>query len=405
MGTTTTDAMFSRLENEVDERKQFIDGIVEAAHSGGRDIDPKEMELITRAKDRIVILNQQLDPLRDTIRIADQSSRRVREMASELAAVRTPEMAAKVEYRSAGAYVLDFWKAGIGVDESRQRLDMYQRAAAHQTTGDNPGLLPEQILSPVLNFVDTARPIVSALGPKQLPSGSWSRPTVTQHSQVGIQTAEKTELPSRKLIIGKIPVNADTYGGYVNVSRQNIDWTQPSVMDIVINDLAGEYAVETEGGAADIFVAAATAGPVIPTGPTTGDAVAQALWTAAAAAYSAMRGQGTLVLAVAPDMLGLIGPLFAPVNPQSAQSSGFSAGAFGSGPMGAISGIQTVMSAGLPAGTALVISTAAAEVYEDRIGALQVVEPSVLGVQVAYAGYFAALVIEAEGIIKITKTP
>jgi hypothetical protein len=35
---------------------------------------------------------------------------------------------------------------------------------------------------------------------------------------------------------------------------------------------------------------------------------------------------------------------------------------------------------------------------------LQVVEPSVLGVQVAYAGYFAALVIEADGIVKIATT-
>jgi hypothetical protein len=44
-------------------------------------------------------------------------------------------------------------------------------------------------------------------------------------------------------------------------------------------------------------------------------------------------------------------------------------------------------------------------VYEDRVGSLQVVEPSVLGVQVAYAGYFASLVMEANGMKKIIKTP
>jgi len=63
------------------------------------------------------------------------------------------------------------------------------------------------------------------------------------------------------------------------------------------------------------------------------------------------------------------------------------------------------VSGGMAADTILVASTAAAEVYEDRIGSLQVVEPSVLGVQVAYAGYFAALVIEAAGLSKIVKTP
>ena len=53
----------------------------------------------------------------------------------------------------------------------------------------------------------------------------------------------------------------------------------------------------------------------------------------------------------------------------------------------------------------IVLNTAAVEVYEDRIGSLQVVEPSVLGVQVAYAGYFADLIIEPDGIVEITATP
>jgi hypothetical protein len=103
-------------------------------------------------------------------------------------------------------------------------------------------------------------------------------------------------------------------------------------------------------------------------------------------------------------MLGLIGPLFAPINPLNAQSTGFTAGQFGQGVMGAVSGISVVMSSALATGTVLVISTAAEEVYEDRIGALQVVEPSVLGVQVAYAGYFAALTMEPNGVIKVATT-
>jgi hypothetical protein len=53
----------------------------------------------------------------------------------------------------------------------------------------------------------------------------------------------------------------------------------------------------------------------------------------------------------------------------------------------------------------LVMSTAAAEVYEDRVGSLQVVEPSVLGVQVAYAGYFTPMTVDATSIVKIVKTP
>ena len=87
------------------------------------------------------------------------------------------------------------------------------------------------------------------------------------------------------------------------------------------------------------------------------------------------RGQAGSSSRCRPDMLGTVGPMFAPINPQNAQSTGFSAGNFGSGAMGAISGITVVMSAQLAAGTMFVASTAAAEVYEDRVGTLQVVEP------------------------------
>jgi hypothetical protein len=48
-----------------------------------------------------------------------------------------------------------------------------------------------------------------------------------------------------------------------------------------------------------------------------------------------------------------------------------------------------------------VVSTAAIEVYEQRVGALQVTEPSVLGVQVAYAGYFTPMLIETAGVQRI----
>jgi hypothetical protein len=78
---------------------------------------------------------------------------------------------------------------------------------------------------------------------------------------------------------------------------------------------------------------------------------------------------------------------------------------FGQGAAGTISGVPVYITAGLPDNEILVLSTAAAEVYEDRIGALQVVEPSVLGIQVAYGGYFSEIAVEPLGIIKITKTP
>ena len=72
-----------------------------------------------------------------------------------------------------------------------RRIDLFNRAAAHQTTGDNPGLLPQQILEPVISFVDASRPLVTALGPRHLPSGSWSRPKISQHIDVAAQTGRR----------------------------------------------------------------------------------------------------------------------------------------------------------------------------------------------------------------------
>ena len=402
----STDQMLARYVGEIEERQTFIDGLVEAAENEKRDLNEQEMELVTRARDRIQVVNRNMEPLESARKISTESNDRIRALSQFMEA--RDKLPSAVEYRSAGAYVLDYWKAGLGAEEAVARLDMYNRAAAHQTTTDNPGLLPERILGPIINFVDDSRPLVTAFGPRDLPSGSWSRPRITQHTNVDLQTAEKTELVSQKMTISKVPVTAATYGGYVNVSRQDIDWSQPGIMDIIIGDLASVYAQKTEDVFGDALVAggtAATAATTLPTGVNTAAQIAGVVWSAAGSVYAATKGQGRLVLAVAPDMLGLIGPIFAPINPQNAQSTGFSAGSFGQGAMGAVSGITVVMSAQLATGTMFVASTAAAEVYEDRLGALQVVEPSVLGVQVAYAGYFAPLVLQATGIQKIVKTP
>jgi len=402
------DAMLARLTAELEERRAFQDQLVEGAQDAGRDLNEQEMALYTRAAERMTAIEQQLGPLREGTRIAVESTRRTQELTDAFAAARNPrDLPSAIEYRTAGEYMRDHIRAHLSHDEDVvRRLDVYHRAAAHQTTTDNPGLLPERLLGPILQNLDFARPLVTAIGVQQLPAGSWSRPRVTQHTQVAKQTAEKTELASRKMIIDKIPLEGDTFGGYVNVSRQNIDWTVPQVLDIVIADLTSEYAFETEEATGIDLAAAAAAGPALPADPTAQD-IANALWAAAglvfANMWAARTPMGRLILAVAPDMLGLLGPLFPGVNAQNAQSTGMSAGLFGEGPAPSISGITPIVSGALAAGTALVISSNAVEAYEDRIGALQVVEPSVLGTQVAYAGHFALPILQATGIVEITK--
>jgi HK97 family phage major capsid protein len=397
--------MLARLGAEIEQQQTFQDKLIEDAEKGGRDLTENEMELFTRSRTRLEELNSQIEPVRESREISIRSRSMIADLA-KFQDVENNQPPAVMEYRSAGQYVLDYWKGSLGAADAMKRMDLYNRAASHQTTADNPGLLPIPIIQPVINFIDLARPITTWLGPRQIPSASWTRPKVTQHTLVALQpTGEKNELVSQKMTITKTAVNAQTYGGYVNVSRQDIDWSTPSIMDLVISDLAGEYGVVTEAALGAALVAGATAGTTIPTGAATVDELSGALWAATAAVYSTTKGQGRVAFFVSPDMLGLWGPLFAPVNPVTAQSAGFQAADFGSGLMGAISGIPVYVSAGLAAGSNLVISSAAAEVYEDRIGSLQVVEPSVLGVQVAYAGYYTWWLAAPGGIVKITKTP
>jgi HK97 family phage major capsid protein len=401
---TATDSILARYQAESEEKAQFIDTLLEGAEKEGRDLKPEEMEMLTRTRDRIQELTAQIDPLRDAAQIAQESRNRTAEIALQFQAARG-EQTKTLEYRSAGEYVLDYWKARTGSEDAQKRIALFQRAASHQTTGDNPGLLPEPILGPVLNFIDVARPLVGALGPRQLPIGTFSRPKVTQHTATAAQVGEKTELTSQKMTIAKLPVTASTYGGYVNVSRQDIDWSQPAIMDLIINDLAGEYAKDTENHACGDLTAAAPAGPVIPTGTPTAADVTGALWEAASTIIPATGGQGTIFAVAPPALMSMLGPLFPPINPMNAQSQGFSIGAMQSGLAGGIAGIPVYVSNGMAPNTILVLSSAAAEVYENRIGALQVIEPSVLGTQVAYAGYFAELVVEPAGLSKIVKTP
>jgi len=404
MPAAATDSMIARLETELEERNTFIEGLVDAAQSGNRDLTTAEMELISGARSRISDVSQQLTPLRETSRIAIESRNRMREIDQELTAQRGRPGVGPVEYRSAGAYIADLYLGQLGDREAAERMEVFHRAAAHQTTADNPGLLPENIVQPVVNYIEVARVLTSTLGPTDLGSGSWSFARVTQHTQVGKQVGEKTELASRKMTVTKTPLGADTFGGYVNVSKQDINRTSPAILDMIINDLAQQYAIETEDETAAVLTAASTAGPTIPTAPT-GANVATAIWGAAGQVMAATKGQGQTVVAVAPDVLGVIGPIFPPVNPSNAYSTGMSAANLGQGQVGTVAGLTVVMSAGLNAGTVLVYSTAAARCFEYKYGNLQVVEPSVWGVQVGSAGDFDCHVIEPTGIVKVTVTP
>jgi HK97 family phage major capsid protein len=407
MSENKSDLQIARLQKEIEERVAFVEGTTANAQDDERDLTANELELITEARKRIEVVEEQLEIL-DAAKSSSQKARkRADDLQRAMAEMRREVDKGDVEYRSAGEWARDAYLSSRGDRDAQVRLEMASRAAAHVKTGDVAGVIPEPIVGELVNWIDAARPIVSAVGTAPITSATWLRPVVSQHTAVAPQGAagaaadEKSELTSQKLIITDLTGAAKTFGGYVNVSRQAIDFGPGP--DFVIEDLAAQYAIQTEEEAADELAATATAAEGYGVaGAETADTIASAIWSAVGTVYNVTKGRGRLILALAPDRLGVFGPLFAPVNPQNSQSSGFRAGDFRQGAIGSISGVDVLMSAGLDAGQAFLFSTAAIELFEQRVGALSVQEPSVLGTQVAYAGYFDALTIDDDAIVPLT---
>lgn len=409
MAENHSDAQIARMQKEIEERTAFIEGTSANAQDAERDLTANELELITESRKRIEVVEEQLEVLSAAKGAQQRARQRADELQKAMSEMRAHVDKGEVEYRSAGAWLLDSYAASTGNREAATRLELFYRAAAHQKTTDNLGVVPDPVIGDVINFIDAARPLVTAIGPRPMPAGTFYRPRVTQGTVVDLQGAagaaadEKAELDSQKMTITRLTGTAKTYGGYLNVSRQNIDFSSPQIMDIIIEDLAARYAIKTEAAVGVELTASTTAAVGYGAAPTA-DTVAAAIWTAVGTAYGVTKNLGRVILAIAPDRLGVFGPLFAPINPADAQSPGFLASGFGQGVLGQISGVPVVVSAGLTTGQAFVFSTAAIEVYEQRIGTLQATEPSVLGVQVAYAGYFTPLTIDDDAIIELTAT-
>ena len=402
------DAMIRRLEKELEERNSAAQGIIANANDAERDLNDAEKETLSSLEGRMGELQKQIQQLETTAEAASQVATRMKALDKALTTARRVGDS-EVEYRTAGAYALDAYKAALGDRVASERIEVFYRAAAHQKTSDNLGVVPDPIVGSIVNFVDAARPMVTLIGPQNLPSSTFHRPRVTQGTSVAVQGSagaaadEKAELVSQKMTISRLTATAVTYGGYVNVSRQDIDFSSPQILDIIINDLATRYAIATEAATGTALDGSTSTNVGYGASPTAAT-IRAALWSAASTIFTATAGQGRVVLVLAPDRLNVFGPLFTPIVSVAQTGDGLSAGDYSSGLVGAVAGIPTYMSAGLASTKAFLFSTAAIDVFEQRVGTLQVVEPSVMGVQVAYAGYFTPLRLVDNGIIELTAT-
>ena len=210
------------------------------------------------------------------------------------------------------------WHAGLG--DRRRRASGSSCSTAPPPTrppADNPGLLPEQILGPVVNFVDAARPLVSALGPRQLPSGSWSRPqdhpAHPGRRAVGGEDRARRPQDDRSARSPSPPrptAATSTSPARTSTGRSRRSWTSSSTTSPASTRSRPRRPPSRRSDAG------ATAGPTIPTDAATAAAVAAALWAAAGdRVHRHARARAALIAVCRPDMLGIVGPLFAAGQP------------------------------------------------------------------------------------------
>jgi HK97 family phage major capsid protein len=305
---------------------------------------------------------------------------------------------------TAGDYMHDVIHSHQGDMEARERI---ARALQNSVTGDVPGIVPTPIVGDVVNIIDASRPIVSALRSYAMPQygSSFTRPKVKQHTQVGEQTAQKTELASRKFLVDPMTVNKMTLGGAIDVAFQVIDWTSPSALNAISTDLADQYAIQTEAVAGALIIAAATANVangITVTGSTAAEVIA-GIAQGAAAVYAGCKRFPDMIIC-SPDVWALLAGLTDSTGRPILMAGSPSNSAGGlrlTGNTGSVLGLPLVVSPALPASTSIIACSAYAEVYEDRRGSLRVVEPKLLGWEIAYYGYFAGIVTENTAFVDI----
>lgn len=290
-----------------------------------------------------------------------------------------------------------------------------QAAAGDVLTTDTPGLLPVPVLGPLVQDLNFVRPVVNALGARAYPDGGASktfvRPTITTHTSVAAQANELGAASATTMVIASNSVSKTTLAGQVTLSVQDIDFTSPAAMQLILNDLMGEYMIASDNFAADALLAAANSSGVWDGTP---EDLLKSIYDAANDVASGRNWMPTHLF-VSVDVWAQLGqlvdsskrPLFpfigAGLTGQNALGE-LNAGSWNGTPMG----LQLVVDSNFAAKTMIVTRVGqgqgdAFEFYESIRGLMSVEQPSVLGRQMSFHGYVSTFAAIGGMIRKITQ--
>jgi HK97 family phage prohead protease len=298
--------------------------------------------------------------------------------------------------------------AVAGGDQWRAMSEALRAAAPDIVTTDTPGVLPTPIVSPVYNNFIGRRPVVDAVGVRAMPAGGkvFIRPEVTTHTSIGASIGEQSPTAGTMVVFNN-QVTKQIFGGYVNISEADIDWSDPAILQVVLDDMGRIYANQTDNYAADQLVAGATTTKAFADFGTTADPAAwvAAAYYAASTILSASNGNLPNHLFVAPDVFQLLGQLSdtadRPLFPQAGPMNAF--GTMSAGSVDATAfGLKVVVDRNFAAGTLIIGDGSGYELFEQQKGAMSIESPSTLSRTIAFRGYFAALMIDPTKFVKFT---
>ena len=420
--------VLERMAAERDRTNETIDEILASIEVDDRDPSDAERALINRHRDRLeelepqiveqVELEERRNSSRDVHAVLNRAARVVDDGGNGQRRPAAPE----VIHRTAGQFIVDYLRSRGGMRGDNGQLaapdpvaiermaPWIERVVANQLTSDTPGLLPEPIVGDVLAQKAATQPFVTSIGGAKpmggIPGAQFKRPKITQHVDVAEQATQKTELQTRKMVIGSMPFTKKTFGGVVDISRQDIDWTVPSAWDILLGDLAAVYGEEVDDAAALDFVAKANDVNTTPVAVAANTLAgwATALYTAAATVYAASTPRRL------PDRVWMSLDTWAQYGPivdvalvaAGAQLAELVSSQGAAGFAGNMFALPRFVVPGFAADTCVVGHSGDYEVYEEVVGVLSAVEPSLFGVQVAYGGYVAFNAVTPEGLIPLT---
>jgi HK97 family phage major capsid protein len=274
------------------------------------------------------------------------------------------------------------------------------------TTSDSAGLLPEILVQPVYNNFVGSRPVIDAIGPKAIPTqGSTFRlPYVSTHASIGAQSAENATLTAATFVVSAFDVSKTTYGGYATVSEQDMDWSSPEVVGLLLDDMARIYAFQTDNAVADALLAAVTQSAVL-TDPTSPAEWVSDVADACVTILNNSNGNKATHLFLSPNMYGSLSklvdtsgrPLFSTYGPMNAlgatQVNTFEGMAFG---------LRVVVDRNFAADTVIVADPSGYFVGEAQKGAISIDVPSTLSRTIAFRGYLAQKMVDATKFVKLT---